>query len=110
MVTSVQPASTATLATKHTPSCGNCTTDSWKNSRLRQPLDYQESLYWKGQTSQAAECQPARADSISGHISRGQNQNCAAPGSGIMAQTAAGAVGYGEAMGCFAAMTTRTAA
>jgi len=27
-----------------------------------------------------------------------------------MAQIAAGAVGYGEGMGCFAAMTTRTAA
>jgi hypothetical protein len=29
---------------KHTPPCDNDTTGSWKDSRLRQPLDYQESL------------------------------------------------------------------
>ena len=40
------PSSTAPGHDKHTSPCDNDTTDSWKNSRLRQPLDYQESTHF----------------------------------------------------------------
>jgi hypothetical protein len=51
-----------------------------------------------------------RADLIHGH-GPGRYGLCAGVSvSGVMAQIAAGAVGYGEGMGCFAAMNTRTAA
>ena len=40
------PRSTGPGHDKNAPPCDNDTTDSWKNSRLRQPLDYQESSHF----------------------------------------------------------------
>ena len=40
------PSLTAPGHDKHPSPCDNDTTDSWKSSRLRQPLDYQESTYF----------------------------------------------------------------
>jgi hypothetical protein len=44
------PSSTAPGHDKYTSPRDNDTTDSWKNGRQRQPLDYQESLHLTGQT------------------------------------------------------------
>src|ERR1035438_10129505 len=43
------PRSTEPGHDKNTSPCDNDTTDSWKNSRLRQPLDYQESTHFTRQ-------------------------------------------------------------
>jgi hypothetical protein len=56
---------------KNTPACDNDTTGSWKSSRLRQPLDYQEPLLLRivmrqlriqaaRQGAHPARCQPLR--------------------------------------------------